>query len=74
MSAGLNQPIYSLNDMKPGKFIRRIVLYPLLGMWAAVTLLTGNPFPTWNLESLNSPVAVKSVNADGLLLEEGHPH
>lgn len=57
--------------MKPGKFIRRFVLYPLLGIWAAVTVLTGNPFPSWNLESLNSPVAVKSVEVDGLLLEDG---
>lgn len=57
--------------MKPGKLIRRFVLYPLLGIWAAVTLFTGSPFPTWDLESLNSPVIVKSVKADGLLLEDG---
>lgn len=61
----------ALNAMKPGKFIRRFVLYPLLGIWAVVTLLTGSPFPTWDLESLNSPVAVISVKADGLLLEDG---
>lgn len=57
--------------MKPGKLIRRFVLYPLLGIWAAVTQLTGNPFPTWHLESLNSPIAIKSVKADGLLLADG---
>lgn len=57
--------------MKPGKFIRRFVLYPLLGIWAAVTPLMGNPFPTWNLESMNSPAPVKSVKEDGLLPADG---
>jgi hypothetical protein len=56
--------------MKSGKLIRRFVLYPLFAIWVAFTLLTGTPFPTWDLESLNSPVAVKAVRADGLLLED----
>ena len=45
-----------------------IVLAVPLGLH---TLMTGSPIPLWHIETLVSPVAVQSVEADELVLEDG---
>ena len=57
--------------MKWRKYIRRILLYPLLVVSGCHLLTTGSPIPLWHIESLNNPVPVTSVTGAHLILEDG---
>jgi len=45
-----------------------VLVIPLCGFYF---LLTGSPFPLFQIERLNSPVKVTAINVDGLLTEDG---
>jgi hypothetical protein len=49
----------------------RMLLVLLAVPFGLHTLMTGSPIPLWHVEKLVSPVAVKEVSADELLLEDG---
>ncbi len=58
--------------MKWVKYVRWLVLYPMLVLGGCHTLLTGSPIPLWHIEKLKDPVAVKSVTKTHMMLEDGH--
>jgi len=49
----------------------RFLVWPLVGLFALHTLMTGSPIPLWHIERLVQPVAVVEVKSDKLALEDG---
>lgn len=52
-------------------WVRWFLVYPLLIVGGLHTLLTGSPIPLWHLESLDSPVQVKEITEEHLILADG---
>lgn len=59
------------NRSNVGVWLRRLVMWPLLAVFALHTLMTGSPIPLWHIERLQSPTAVKEIRANELVLEDG---
>jgi hypothetical protein len=53
------------------RWIKRIVLVPLLLFSGCHMLLTGSPIPLWYIESLHDPVAVAAIADESLVLADG---
>src|SRR6516165_8876069 len=57
--------------MNRWKWLRWLLLYPLLVVGGCHTLMTGSPIPLWYLENLNSPEVVASATDEHLVLQDG---
>lgn len=53
------------------KWLRRLLLYPLLCVAGCHTLLTGSPIPLWYVEELEHPEPVMAVADSALILANG---
>ena len=53
------------------RWIKYIVLVPLLLCSGCHMLLTGSPIPLWYIESLHDPVAVTAIADEALVLADG---
>jgi hypothetical protein len=53
------------------RWIKRIVLVPLLLFSGCHMLLTGSPIPLWYIESLHDPVTVTAIADESLVLADG---
>jgi hypothetical protein len=57
--------------MNRWKWLRRLLVYPLLIVGGFHTLMTGSPIPLWHLENLESPVPVAATTEEHLVLQDG---
>jgi hypothetical protein len=57
--------------MNRWKWLRWLLLYPLLIVGGCHTLMTGSPIPLWYIEILDAPVSVSAASDDRLILQDG---
>jgi hypothetical protein len=53
------------------RWIRRLLVYPLLGLSGCHMLMTGSPIPLWYTERLDHPVRVNKLTEKSLVLADG---
>ena len=53
------------------RWLRWLLVYPLLIVGGCHTLMTGSPIPLWYLEKLDSPAQVSATTEDSLVLQDG---
>jgi hypothetical protein len=64
-------PGYGFRRISLKKCVRWFILYPLLLLCSAHTLMTGSPIPLWHLESLDVSEKVSFVTERHLVLADG---
>lgn len=57
--------------MNRWKWLRWLLVYPLLIVGGCHTLMTGSPIPLWHLEKLDAPITVSATTEDHLVLQDG---
>ncbi len=57
--------------MNRAKYVRWLVMYPVLALGGCHMLMTGFPIPLWHIEALSAPLAVRSTTETHLILENG---
>jgi hypothetical protein len=57
--------------MSRWKWLRWLLLYPVLIVGGCHTLMTGSPIPLWYIEKLDAPVSVAAASDDNLILHDG---
>ena len=53
------------------RWVRWLLVYPVLGLAGCHMLLTGSPIPLWHSEQLDHPVVVKALTDKTLVLADG---
>jgi hypothetical protein len=72
----VNDPYFSPGPIpkavlsRRGRWIRRIVLVPLLLVSGCHMLMTGWPIPLWHIERLHNPFAVAAIGDEALVLAD----
>ena len=56
--------------MNRWKWLRWLLVYPLLIVGGCHTLMTGSPIPLWYIEKLDAPVSVAAALDDRLILQD----